>query len=982
MDSRKLKAEKGAFLLTKVFHTLEAFAASHTGMKTLIGQSFILSLYGSVVSRDKGRTVVETCFQTSASLIYSRLGLLNTLLENSKKNKGLILAIKGTERELVKKLFRTSDGISQSLLVEILWRLVIPQRKSHNEVVAAASVAFQPISDLNVRTHILKAFLMISPSKQDSKGSSGRKKLGEVESNHFESSIRSFLLMFNQLRPQMSSSKNRLVYSFLVHSVQFDGWKSDPSCRSLWLDVGVFNLTIKIPDRFDGLLHYPVSLPIRKISDYNEEVLRSTSGQTLSEFTLSFAFSRSSDEALENFPLIPSEFWEITRDGKLKMVLEMVKEDGAKFGPLLEARLRHEPSMSLNSSTASTLSNALFLPRFNSRTNEDRRNSIAATIPSTHKSVAVHLFHPQAIQGPVSSSPIRGSPAHAAKTSKRATIATIPETTYEEFSVKDRTLHHTNDDHDQKETINGRHTEEMDDELVVKFRKTIAISSPQAPSPTSKTSPSPSKTSPRTHSVASSHKSPSSVPRTPSPMRTSLAAQSPTTAPTPSKSPSKSPKKVSSKSNSPSNHYLTALETRRTNQPLSEPSKTPSPLMDSSISRVSPSSDSTMHYGTVSIRANDATPTSPPGSSVPPSPSKSSHREYTPIPIAAEIDFENGTMVPSPDPFKQHPKRAMSPPSTDDSVRSDKKRSRMEMTSTAILEQGLAMNVDSDHDNVNLAETDSEGLLNIFSPSPKKQSPIIDKSTSKRTSLPISSKVTSPKIIETTLPRAPIFQATLSQRSSPTADVLSPNHLERSLPHHSSVMASAEAYIATAEKPPRAISTPAPPAIVAAPAHLHTPNSPTLQHMARVGLHHPKGTSNEDPSVDVSISLLAKKLDFSSNQTDIPVGVSKSMRKVSSATPLPNPSNETFNPNLQKNVDQLMKILDDMRKSKVTEAEERRDALKKRIDEFLTSTSAHLSDLIDSSSLESFEALNSVAEQHRLVLSKFIRAATSQLSRL
>lgn len=982
LDSYHLKAEKGAFLLMKLLHTLEAFASAHTGIKNLIGRLLILSLYSSVVGSEEGRGVVKKCFQTCASLTYARLELLNTLIENSKQNKELILAVKGEERKLVQKLYRASDGISQLLTTEILWRLIMPQRKKHDGRVAAASVAFQQISDTHMHTTLVQAFLNISTSRPDflaSPSKSTKKERQKGGENYFESSLRSFLLKFNQFRPRLSASQSRRVYSFPTDKVQFGEWTAQKKESEFWIDIGVFSLTLKIPDGQNSLQHYPIYLPTRKITEVRTEEAQSEGKKLLNRVVVQFSFARHSEEYLENQPMISPEIWNMKVGGSLEMVLDMKKDDASNFVALLESRRRQEPTISLNSSTASSLSTNGILPRVATREEAQhiRSNNNAYT---ARQSLPGHLFQPQANFGPLSSSPNpRGASIRKSEVALgQRNVDALVEASNDDYDHVD--VHqdvYRGDRRSSKDSLPPQ-VDNDDEELIVKFRSKMTVSSPHPASPPNSTATPPSKVN------RSLNKSKTSKTSSPSkPTRKDQEAAPPAEAPSTSKgkSPLKTPPANAAKASPEKETRLTNARKRS----LPRPSMTPSPMAESSHSMTTPVSEATLRDGSQTLNSGDVTLVSPDSSKMAVTPSSLLHRCYAPIPIAAEVDLDSGTMVPTVTSVKERPKpfiKQTSPPSTSNDIPSTiKKRNRREMASVAIMAQGDGINVESGAKPGENVVSVSDELPDLQPPAAKKISPlIVDKASSRLSTKDLpkeSSKMNTGAEIES-VPQQRVWTAVLSQALGNSQLPLPPKTKNK--------VSGSDDVVVTAEKAARPVALPGPPMIAKAPSRLRSPTSPSLQPISRTAsLRESLVPSNKDESVpevsvDAGISHLARRIDFGEEVGFLPpvaLHANDNPEKRGRTQPQPNPPSEHHhNAKVQKNIDDLMTNLENMRLEKVRAAEARREEIRQSVTQLLASSTAHLTKLIDSSTAESLEALNDVTDRHRKVLLQFIEVAT------
>ena len=122
MGQYRISHALGALCLTELFHALDALALVHPSFKLQIGSCIIVSLYSSLTSTS---SMLANVMRNWVALSYARMELMNTLLEKSVKNKQLLLSIRGSECELVKKLYRCNDGNFQLLLIETLWRFLI-----------------------------------------------------------------------------------------------------------------------------------------------------------------------------------------------------------------------------------------------------------------------------------------------------------------------------------------------------------------------------------------------------------------------------------------------------------------------------------------------------------------------------------------------------------------------------------------------------------------------------------------------------------------------------------------------------------------------------------------------------------------------------------------------------------------------------------------------------------------------------------------
>lgn len=916
----------------KLFHTLEAFASAHSGIKLLIGRMLILSLFSAVVGSEEGHGVVKTCFKTSTALAYARLELLLTLIENSKQNKEIILAFKGEERKLVQKLYRAPDGISQLLTAEILWRLIMPQRKKHDARVAAASVAFRQISDTHLHTTLVQAFLNIATSKPDlapSPNSSSKKERQKAGENYFEASLRSFLLKFNQVRPRLSSTNNRPVYSFPSLKVQFGEWKTEQKGAEFWIDLGVFSLTLKLPDCRNSLQHYLIYLPMRKVTDVHQEA----ASKSLVCVTVQFCFSRHSEEYLETQPIISPEIWDMKVGGELKMVLEMRKDDASNFVHLLDSRRCQDPVISLNSSTASSLSTNGLLPRVATR---EERSTINAH--SARQSLPGLLFQPQAKYGPLSSSPHPqgGKTRKSEAAFGRRNIEPILEASNDDYGTTE--IHQDIPRATSKSSKAERppQVEEDDEELIVKFRTKMAISSPQAskPAPKSPQSPKPiASNRPKEQEGASSSTTHGNSKKT-----ASKASPEPTT----------------------------------TNKRRDRPSKTPSPVSEPSVSRTTPTSETTERDG---LSANSSNVIGTPSSPL---------QNFSYIPIAAEIDLGSGTMVPTVVSIKERPKPIIKPstalsPSVDDLPANKKKRHRKDMASVAILAQGDPTNADNGAKIGNSQVAPPDDLSEVCSPTKKKSPLPIERTSFNRLPTSMATDEAPPKemvwaAVLSQSPRKPLFNDAKTTTSKAS------DHNEAT---------------ATAEKANRPVALPGPPKVAVAPSRLKSPSSPSLQPIPRShsGIHlnttHESTMDQDSPqddSVDISITHLARRLDFGAEMraSSAPTSSSGTIRTENKgrSQPQTNPPGERLNSKVQKNIDELMRNLENMRLEKVRAAEARREKIRETVTQILASSASQLSQLIDSSTAESLDALNDVAERHRKVLTQFIEAVTSQHSRL
>lgn len=946
LDSYRLKAEKGAFLLMKIFHTLESLACANKDMKRLIGRHLILALFASVIGKEGGHGVVHTCFRTSAPLTYARLGLLNTLIEGSSKNKELILALKGNERSLVQKLYRSADGISQLLLAEILWRLIIPQRKTQKDCVDAAAIAFQPISDVHVSTLLIQTFLKISTSKQDpwsALAPDEKKKTRKVDAIFFERSLRSFQVKFNQLRPQMSATHSRPVHSFLLLQLQFGDRKLPHTDRDIWIDVGVNNLTFKLPDGSDTFSHHHISLPICKISDVREVKAHTANTEIVTRFLLQLSFPNNAEEDLANQPMISNEFWSPTGGEALTLALEMKKEEAVKFASLLEQRRRQETHISLDSSTASSLSNITLLPRVVTRDEQNRSRKFPSAL-APRSSLPGVVFNPRSKFGPLSSSPDpRGGMMRQSEiglSDKRKTRESIAEMPNEdEYDTGYDNTDHCGAASNVSTTKDALGSEEEDDELVVRFRKATPTAHPRA--------------------NASSSKAPPKAVAPPPPSTKSRPIAKTSIAPPP-KSHEPSPAKPVALSKETSKGRSSVLETDKKQQKDSSsppPSKTPSSTKDSSISRVSPSSDTTLpDYGST-IPSSDVTLDSSKMVVSTPSPRRKS---YAPIPIAAEVDVDSGTMISPVTSIKERPKpniKRPAPPSppNDPAGTNNKKRGRQETSWVAVLKQGEPTQVEqAAGDDLSSAE-----LLSIFSPTPKKPSPPIRHPSSK---LPIPNQSTPKQAATPQRSQEKVWTATMKQ-SSPKASSVLAQTLSRGEPHLPSL------------------------------SPLISPNSPTLEQMRRSSMKQipsnlPSSPRSNDRSLEDEINILARRLDFAAEK-DQEEAIDSSQRETSgdrnefeSTQPNEAYGGAQSNPRLQRNIETLMRGLEEMRMDKVKAVEASKERLKEGVSSILFASIAQLSQLIDASSVASTDALNHVADQHCIVLSKFIAAATSQLAQL
>lgn len=442
IETYRLKESTGVLVFGSIFRTLDALASAYSPLKKLIGKHFVLSLYAAAVTSERSASAVSEIFRASASLSHSRLELLNALLDKSASNKQLILAVKGSERELVKKLFRASDGLTQLLLVEILWRLIIPQCKTENERIAATAIAFQVIPIVHVRTLLIHAFLDIGRSQ--SMTLDPKQKLSSADTSatmlrRFENAIRIFIIKFNTLRPQFSPTRSQLVYSFETKSLTFKyasknaseddsrgkvgntriGSSNSPqiACNTpVWVDIGQTKITMRLPDEEAGEsnFHFAIALPLMCITS-----------QVCEGNSLRIDFSFTSGENASSFgacselvsqPLLPPALTGFSRfQQKLVLTVTLSNDDSTKMHTILETQRtalaenegrvsRASSAASLHSSTLSTsvLTNPILRKNNNSdhSARKPQRASVGSSLP-----LKTHPFRPQSLSGPVSSSP-------------------------------------------------------------------------------------------------------------------------------------------------------------------------------------------------------------------------------------------------------------------------------------------------------------------------------------------------------------------------------------------------------------------------------------------------------------------------------------------------------------------------------------------------------------------------------------------------
>lgn len=361
------------------------------------------------------------------------------------KNKQILLNIKGSDRELIKKLYRCEDGNAQMLMVETLWRLIMPQRKTEDDRIAAAAIAFQVVGSSHARTLLIQQFLLIAK-------------------NDFESTLRAFMLKFNELRPTLSHSHTRLIHSFGTSKVTIQGNCYTPkgvarnnSPQHLWIDVGTSSITTRLPDPSQESFYYTISIPLHAFANIEFTVVQHTatrptlhhnhsnmSTNPMSTVSFVIEMQKQSQWGSSERPLVPMDVVDAGKHKEINMAFNLPTAEAEAFITLVTSRqqqLNHSNNASTMSAGLSTASiNRHDLPRRASLHSTSRTlpppagvppkptatatSPTAATLSSSYSvsqkanqllqqtskarhSLPAPAFNPSAKTGPVSSSPYR-----------------------------------------------------------------------------------------------------------------------------------------------------------------------------------------------------------------------------------------------------------------------------------------------------------------------------------------------------------------------------------------------------------------------------------------------------------------------------------------------------------------------------------------------------------------------------------------------